>query len=390
MTRFTFRRPHSLSPGPGLRRRRLWPAAAVVTAAALATMAAGASPAGAGQAGFRQVNLVSDIPGVAPLTDPDLLNAWGLAATPGTDQAPGSPLWVSDNGSDKTTLFAGATPTSVVQVLVVNVTAGAPTGQVFNPDRAGFFVHDAAGHSGSALFIFASENGAIDAWNPGVGATGTGPSTVTETPVNNGANAVYKGLAIAQASDGNTYLYATNFRSGRVEVYDHNFQPAQLPGGLFTDPAIPAGYAPFGIQELAGKLYVTYAKQDAALHDDVAGQGHGFVDVFTNDGALISRLASHGQLNSPWGLALAPAGFGGFGGALLVGNFGDGHINAYNPDTGTHLGQLRGPGGHPIVIDGLWALRFGNGNAAKTDELVFSAGPNGEADGLLGKIVAAG
>src|SRR6266496_2095857 len=135
---------------------------------------------------------------------------------------------------------------------------------------------------------------------PGVGATGTGPSTVTETPISNGANAVYKGLAIAQASDGHTYLYATNFRSGRVEVYDSNFQPAQLPGGLFTDPAIPAGYAPFNIQELAGQLYVTYAKQDAALHDDVAGQGHGFVDVFTNDGALIRRLVSHGQLNSPW------------------------------------------------------------------------------------------
>ena len=391
MTRFTSRRPHSLSPGPDRRRRRLWPAAAVVTAAALAAMAAGASPASAGAALFRQVNLVSDIPGVAPLTDPDLHNAWGLAATPGTDQAPGSPLWVSDNGSDKATLYAGATPTSVAKVaLVVNITSGAPTGQVFNPDRAGFAVHDAGGHSGSALFIFDSENGAIDAWNPGVGATGPGPSKVTETPVNNGANAVYKGLAIAQASDGHTYLYATNFRSGRVEVYDSNFRPAQLPGGLFTDPAIPAEYAPFNIQELAGKLYVTYAKQNAALHDDVAGQGHGFVDVFTNDGALISRLVSHGQLNSPWGLALAPAGFGGFGGALLVGNFGDGHINAYNPSTGTHLGQLRGPGGDPIVIDGLWALRFGNGNAAKTGELVFSAGPNGEADGLLGKIVAAG
>ena len=390
MTRLTFRRQRSPSPGPGGRRRRLWPAATVAAAAVLATMAAGASPAGAGAARFRQVNLVSNIPGVAPLTDPDLVNAWGLAATPGTDQAPGSPLWVSDNGTDKTTLYAGAGPNSVVQVLAVNVTSGAPTGQVFNPDRTGFVIHDAAGHSGSALFIFASENGAIDAWNPAVGATGTGPSTVTETPVNNGANAVYKGLAIAQASDGHTYLYATNFRSGRVEVYDSNFQPAQLPGGLFTDPRIPAGYAPFGIQELAGQLYVTYAKQDAALHDDVAGQGHGFVDVYTNDGALIRRLVSHGQLNSPWGLALAPAGFGGFGGALLVGNFGDGHINAYNPDTGTHLGQLRGPGGHKIVIDGLWGLRFGNGNAAKTDELVFSAGPNGEADGLLGKIVAAG
>jgi uncharacterized protein (TIGR03118 family) len=390
MTRFTFGRPQSPSSGLPGRRWRLWAAAAVVTATALATMAAGASPAVAGAARFRQVNLVSNIPGVAPLTDPDLVNAWGLAASPGTDQAPGTPLWVSDNGTDKTTLFIGATPTSVAQLLVVNVIAGAPTGQTFNPDGSGFIVHDAAGHSGSALFIFASENGAIDGWNQRVGATGPGPSTVTETAINNGANAVYKGLTIAQASDGNTYLYATNFRSGRVEVYDSNFKPVQLPGGLFTDPALPAGYAPFGIQELAGKLYVTYAKQDAALHDDVAGQGHGFVDVYTNDGALIRRLVSHGQLNSPWGLALAPAGFGGLGGALLVGNFGDGHINAYNPDTGNGLGQLRGPDGHPIVIDGLWGLMFGNGNAAKTDELVFSAGPNGETNGLLGKIIAAG
>jgi uncharacterized protein (TIGR03118 family) len=362
----------------------------VVTATALAAMTAGASPAVAGAARFRQVNLVSNIPGVAPLTDPDLVNAWGLAASPGTDQKPGTPLWVSDNGTDKTTLFVGATPTSVAQLLVVNVTAGAPTGQTFNPDSTGFIIHDAAGHSGSALFIFASENGAIDGWNQVVGATGPGPSTVTETAINNGANAVYKGLTIGRASNGNTYLYATNFRSGRVEVYDSNFKPVQLQGGLFTDPAIPAGYAPFGIQELAGKLYVTYAKQDAALHDDVAGQGHGFVDVFTNDGAFVRRLVSRGQLNAPWGLALAPAGFGGLGGALLVGNFGDGHINAYNPGTGSYLGELRGPDGHPIVIDGLWGLMFGNGNAAKTDELVFSAGPNGETNGLLGKIVAAG
>ena len=391
MTRFTFRGRVLASPGPGGRRGRVWPAAAaVVTAAAVATMAAGASAAGAGVARFQQVNLASDIPGVAPLTDPDLVNAWGLAASPGTDQAPGSPLWVSDNGTDKTTLYAGATSSSVARVLAVNVTSGAPTGQVFNPDRAGFFIHDASGNSGSALFVFASENGAIDAWNPGVGVTGPGPSTVTETPVNNGANAVYKGLAIAQASDGHTYLYATNFRSGRVEVYDSSFQPVALPGGLFTDPGIPAGYAPFNIQELAGQLFVTYAQRDAALHDDVAGQGRGFVDVFTTDGALIRRLVSHGQLNSPWGLALAPAGFGGFGGALLVGNFGNGHINAYNPGTGTYLGQLRGPAGHPVAIDGLWALRFGNGNAAKTGELLFSAGPNGEADGLLGKIIAAG
>ena len=191
------------------------------------------------------------------------------------------------------------------------------------------------------MFIFDSENGGIDGWNPAVGATGPGPSTVTEVAVSNGANAVYKGLTIAQASDGHTYLYAANFRSGRVEVYDDTFTPVELPGGLFVDTKIPAGYAPFNVQELAGQLYVSYAKQDATLHDDVAGSGRGFVDVFTNDGALVRRLVAHGQLDSPWGLALAPSGFGQFAGALLVGNFGNGHINAYNKKTGARLGQLK-------------------------------------------------
>ena len=272
----------------------------------------------------------------------------------------------------------------------IDVTSGAPTGQVFNADTDpnGFVVHDAAGHSARAVFIFDSENGGIDGWNPGVGATGTGPSTVTEVAVKNGANAVYKGLAQAVASDGHTYLYAANFRSGRVEAYDGTFTPVELPGGLFVDTKIPAGFAPFNVQELAGQLYVSYAKQDATLHDDVAGQGNGFVDVFTNDGAFVKRLVTRGQLNSPWGLALAPASFGRFGGALLVGNFGNGKINAYNINNGARLGELRGTNNKPIAIDGLWGLRFGNGNAAKTGELLFSAGPDGESHGLLGKIVA--
>jgi uncharacterized protein (TIGR03118 family) len=264
---------------------------------------------------------------------------------------------------------------------------------VFNGDTNpnDFVVHDAAGHSGPAAFIFASENGGIDGWNPNVGvaAGDNPPSTVTEVARDNGANAVYKGLAQAQASDGKTYLYATNFRSRRVEVYNSDFKPVELPGGLFVDRRLPAGYAPFDIAEFAGKLYVTYAKQDAGLEDDVAGPGHGFVDVFTNDGALIRRLVTRGALNSPWGLALAPDNFGKFSGALLVGNFGDGHINAYDPDTGAHLGQLRGTNGRPIAIAGLWSLRFGNGNAAKTNELIFSAGPDGETHGLLGKLVLA-
>jgi uncharacterized protein (TIGR03118 family) len=269
----------------------------------------------------------------------------------------------------------------------VHVTGAAPTGQVFNADPSAFTVRDKNGHAGGSLFIFDTENGTIDGWSPMVGATGGNPSTVTEVARNNGANAVYKGLAIARVK-ARAFLYATNFRSGRVEAYNSRFKPVELPGGLFVDPHLPAGYGPFGIAEILGKLYVSFAKQDATLHDDMAGRGHGFVDVFTNDGKFVRRLITRGALNSPWGLALAPAKFGRFGGDLLVGNFGNGHINAYNPATGTHDGQLSGSSGKPIAIDGLWALAFGNGNAAKTNELIFSSGPSDESHGLLGKIVA--
>ncbi len=371
----------------GRARRGLWPVAAVATT--LATLAFGVAPASAhAGGGYRQINLVSDQHGKASLTDHDLVNAWGLAASPGTNAHPGSPLWVADNGSDKATLYMGKTPTSVSKVgLVVHVTGAAPTGQVFNADPSAFIVRDKNGHAGASAFLFDTENGTIDGWSPAVGATGGMPSTVTEVARNNGANAVYKGLAIAQIH-GKSFLYATNFRSGRVEAYNSRFKPVELPGGLFADPRLPAGYGPFGIAEIMGKLYVTFAKQDATLHDDLAGRGHGFVDVFTNDGKFVRRLVTRGALDSPWGLALAPATFGRFGGDLLVGNFGNGHINAYNPATGIHEGQLSGPTGTPIVIDGLWGLRFGNGNAAKTNELIFSAGPDHESHGLLGKIVA--
>jgi uncharacterized protein (TIGR03118 family) len=369
--------------------RRGLSAAAIVSAGALAAGALGAAPAGASAhiGGYRQINLVSDQAGKANLRDRDLVNAWGLAASPGTNASPGSPLWVADNGSDKATLYQGASATSVSKVpLTVNVTGAAPTGQVFNGDGSAFMVKDDKGNSGSALFIFDTENGTIDGWAPNVG--GPAPSTVTEVARNNGANAVYKGLAEATVK-GKSFLYATNFRSGRVEAYDSTFTPVEMPGGLFVDPGLPAGYGPFGIAEIKGKLYVTFAKQDATLHDDVAGPGLGFVDVFTNTGAFVRRLVTRGALNSPWGLALAPRSFGRFGGDLLVGNFGNGLINVYNPDNGASLGRLRRPNGLPIQIDGLWGLMFGNGNAAKTNELVFSAGPAEESHGLLGKIVVA-
>jgi len=370
--------------------RRGLSVATIVAASTLAAGALGAVPAGAtAHTSYRQINLVSDQAGKANLTDPDLVNAWGLAASPGTNASPGSPLWVADNGSDKATLYAGASATSVSKVpLVVNVTGAAPTGQVFNSDSSAFVVSDSHGNSGSSLFLFDTENGTIDGWAPNVNPNGTNPSTVTEVGRNNGANAVYKGLAIAKSSVGTT-LYATNFRSGRVEAYDGTFTPVELPGGLFVDPKLPAGYGPFGIAVIMGKLYVSFAKQDATLHDDVAGQGNGFVDVFGRNGKFIRRLITRGALNSPWGMALAPASFGQFAGDLLVGNFGDGHINVYNPTSGLRLGQLRGSNGQPIVIDGLWGLMFGNGNAAGNNQLLFSAGPDGESHGLLGKIVVA-
>ena len=371
----------------GRARRGLWPVAIGI---ALATVAFGMVPASAHThaGGYRQINLVSDQHGKAKLTDPDLVNAWGLAASPGTNSKPGTPLWVADNGSDKATLYQGNGPVSVSKVgLVVHVTGAAPTGQVFNADQSAFVVKDKMGNKGSSLFLFDTENGTIDGWSPGVNPNGSNPSMMTEVARNNGANAVYKGLAIA-SMHGKSFLYATNFRSGRVEAYNSRFQPVELPGGLFVDRRLPTGYGPFGIAEIMGKLYVTFAKQDATLHDDVAGRGHGFVDVFTNSGRFVRRLVTRGALDSPWGLALAPHGFGRFGNDLLVGNFGNGHINVYNPVTGKHLGQLKRPSGKAIVIDGLWGLRFGNGNAARTNQLIFSAGPDGESHGLLGKIVA--
>jgi uncharacterized protein (TIGR03118 family) len=375
----------AISPS-GRARRGLWPLAVGTASAA---MAFGVLPAGAQTppGGYRQINLVSDQQGKAKLTDHDLVNAWGLAASPGTNSKPGTPLWVADNGSDKATLYQGNGPASVSKVgLVVHVTGMAPTGQVFNADQSAFVVKDNSGHSGSAVFLFDTENGTIDGWSPGVNPNGTGPSLVTEVASNKGARAVYKGLAIA-TTRGKKFLYATNFHSGRVEMYNSKFKQVDLPRGRFVDRRLPAGYAPFGIAEIMGKLYVTFAKQDATRHDDVAGRGHGFVDVFTNSGQFVRRLVTRGALNSPWGLALAPGGFGRFSRELLVGNFGNGHINVYNPVTGRHLGQLRRPNGKPIAIDGLWALMFGNGNAAKTNQLIFSAGPDDESHGLLGKIV---
>jgi uncharacterized protein (TIGR03118 family) len=369
-------------------RRGLIPAAAVVTSATLATAGFGSIPASAKvHGGYRQINLVSDQTMKDTLKDPDLVNAWGLAASPGTNAKPGSPLWVADNGTDKATLYAGTGAASVAKVgLVVNVRGMAPTGQIFNPFPHAFGVSDGKGHHAPALFVFDTENGTIDGWSPTIGAVGKNPSTTTFV-LHRKAGAVYKGLATARFN-GEPVLYATNFHSGKVEAYDRSLHPMNLPG-RFIDPNLPAGYAPFGIAEINGNLIVTYAKQDADRHDDVAGPGHGFIDMFGNGGHFLGRLGTRGPLNSPWGIALAPDGFGMWHGALLIGNFGDGHINVYNPtiDRHGHLGQMLRPSGRPIVIPGLWALMPGNGNAAKTNEVLFSAGPSGESHGLLGKFI---
>ena len=371
-----------------LRARGLWPVALIATAGSLAVPALGATPALArAGGGYRQVNLVSDQRGHAPLRDKDLVNAWGLAASPGTDAKPGSPLWVADNGTDKATLYAGTGPASVAkQGLVVRVRGMAPTGQVFNPFPHAFMVRDRRGRTGASLFLFDTENGTIDGWSPGVGAYGKNPSTTTFV-AHRKAHAIYKGLALGTVG-GRPVLYATNFHSGHVEAYNARFRPLPLPGG-FADPHLPAHYAPFGIAEIAGHLVVTFARQEGPHSpDEMDGPGLGIVDVFSNDGRFLRRLASHGALNAPWGVALAPAGFGPFSGDLLVGNFGDGRIHAYNPSTGAPAGQLRRLSGGPVVIPGLWGLMFGNGNVAKTSELIFSAGPGDEDHGLLGKLVA--
>jgi uncharacterized protein (TIGR03118 family) len=244
------------------------------------------------------------------------------------------------------------------------------------------------GKSGSSFFIFATEDGTISGWSPGVDPTHA-VLAVDRSGV--GAGAVYKGLAIGSNSSG-TFIYATNFRFGTVEMFDANFKLVLS----FTDPKLANTcplpgqcYAPFGIQNIGGNLYVTYALQDAAHHDDVSGPAHGFVDVFDTNGNLIQRLVSHGRLNSPWGLALAPANFGRFSNDLLVGNFGDGRINAIDPNNGAFLGQLSEQPGNPITIDDLWGLAFGNGaSAGGTNELFFTAGINHEADGLFGKITS--
>jgi uncharacterized protein (TIGR03118 family) len=370
--------------GSASRRRVVWLAlTALVAAGAVAVPIA--NSLGDTTNEYTQTNLVSDIPGVARITDPNLVNPWGQSEI-GT-----TPLWVADNGSDKSTLYTGGVNGTipVARSFVVNIQDGAPTGTIGNTtgSTTDFLVHTAVG-TAPANFIFSSENGEITAWNGTVSGT-------TASVVGSGApRAVYKGLALAAVGSSN-YLYGTDFRHARIDVFDGDFNLVRFPSGefprkAFTDPNLPAGFAPFGIQLINGQLYVSYAKQDAHRHDDVAGPGNGFVDIFATNGVLQTRLISGGDLNSPWGLVLAPATFGGFAGDLLVGNFGDGLIHAYDPVNGTEKGTLTNTDGNPIAINGLWGLRFGNGTFGAPGALVFTAGIADEAHGLLGEITPAG
>jgi uncharacterized protein (TIGR03118 family) len=327
---------------------------------------------------YKQTNLVSNGAVPARITDPQLKNPWGIAAIPG------SPFWIADNGTGVSTLYSGLGDIVPLTVTIPppkgspKGTTAAPTGIVWNPNGQQFLVAPQL----AALFIFATEDGTISAWNPTVDLH----HAVLEVDNPQGGNGpVYKGLALATNSSG-VFLFATNFRDGTVDVFDSSFKPAKL-SGSFRDRRIPPGYAPFGIALVNGNLFVTYALQDAAKHDDQAGPGRGFVDVFDTDGHLITRFASRGSLNSPWGIARAPLNFGGFSSRILIGNFGDGRINAFDSG-GDFRGSLRDRSGHSIKVDGLWSIAFGTALASDPATLYFTAGTNHEADGLFGSLQA--
>ena len=313
-----------------------------------------------------QTNLVADTAGFGAMRiDPKLSNAWGIAA------APGSPIWIAANHSGVSVIYDNKGNTVSPPVTIPSVTpggTGAPSGAIFNstPDFGG------------NKFIFASEDGIILAWKSGGAAVKVANRSST--------NAVYKGLAIVNDGTAN-FLCLTNLRGATVDVFDKNFN--FVTNSRFVDPGIPAGFAPFNIQVIQGKVYVTYAKQKLPdKMDDQKGPGNGYIDVFDPKGTLIKHFASQGTLNSPWGIALAPAGFADLQPTILIGNFGDGKINVFDTN-GFFEGQLQGEGGQSVTIDGLWAIDFLKGNTPggnPNDPLYFTAGPDDEAHGLFGTL----
>ncbi|MEM5315031.1 TIGR03118 family protein [Paraburkholderia sp. JHI869] len=326
------------------------------------------------QSSFTATALVSDGAVAAAHTDGNLKNPWGITFNPKGF------VWVADNGTNVATLYDG---NGVPQSLIVAIPDGkngsaSPTGIVFNGTQS--FTVTENGKSGVAAFIFAGEGGTITAWAPTVGPTNAFVMYDDGT-----GGAVYKGLALAASNNAN-FLYATDFHNNKIDVFNTSFAKVSMPGA-FTDPAMPAGFAPFGIQAIGSNLFVTYAMQDSAKHDDVAGAGLGMVDVYDTAGNLKQHFASGTPLNAPWGIAQAPANFGTMSGAILIGNFGDGRINAFNASTGQSMGPLNGANGNAIVEPGVWGIAFGNDLSNQpSNTLFFAAGPNAEADGVYGRI----
>ena len=320
----------------------------------------------------QQVNLVSDQQGKASLQDDDLVNPWGLSLGATT------PLWSSNNGTSSSTLYSSAPgSTTATKVPTVRVTMPVPTGQVNNPGTG--FVLTNGTVSAPARFIFATETGQIAAWGPPVSPLIGAAEIKATTP---GAN--YKGLAISPTAD---RLFAANFAQARIDVFDTTFTLVRQPRWAFRDFHLPKGYAPFNVQTLNGRVFVAYAKVDPKTGEEKAGRGLGFVDEYTVDGKFVTRVASRGTLNAPWGLALAPTAWGLPAGTLLVGNFGDGRITVFQPKPHYRFqsaGLVRNSHGNTLVIDGLWALLQGTATTGGTDALWFSAGPDDETHGLIG------
>lgn len=335
-------------------------------------------PSLANAASYKATILTADTSGIAPNTDPNLVNPWGVSF------APGGPFWVSDNNTGLSTLYNG---TGQVQPLVVVIppptgssAISTPTGTVYN--ATGGFVVKKGSLTGAGIFLFDTEDGTISGWNPSVDAT-----NAILAVDNSSSGAVYKAMELANNGTGN-FLYVPNFFSAKIEVYDTNFNLVNL-AGSFTDPQLPPGFAPHNIRNIGGKLYVAYAKQNAQKTDAKIGAGLGLVDVFDLNGNFIKHFAFRGKLNAPWGLAQAPANFGTFSNAILIGNLGDGRITAYNATTGALLGQFSDAQNRPLAFAGLWALTFGNGGqGGSTNVLYFTSGPSGYNHGRLGSIAA--
>jgi len=333
---------------------------------------------------YVETDLVSNL-GMPPVVnDANLKNAWGLVHGPST------PWWVSSADAGLSTVYnASAVPVTIAPLVVTVPNApsqsapGSPTAIMFNGSPTDFLLAP----DKQATFIWVTEDGTISGWNPGVNATNAVIMVDNSQKPFPGFGAVYKGATIAEIA-GRKFILAANFHSGRIDVFDSTFQQLRLSPQAFNDPLIPRGYSPFNVQGIGPNVYVTFAKRDATGHDDVAGAGFGFVDVFSPAGRLLARLQHGPWLNAPWGIVLAPADFGEFSHAILVANFGSGTVAAFNPVTGQFMGNMLKPDNSVLTIDGLWGLGFGNGGpSGPGNRLFFTAGPNDESDGLFGSLM---